>query len=207
MVTRLSAVSFVLAFQGCVWIEEEGSRLDLDSDGYLVSVDCNDEQRDVTALEPWSGDLACGAIVDADAMVADDHLRVVNCVHPLQPDDLVVLGWREDVYRFSSEAGTDVVVSLETDGFLLEVGETDTSGVAMFANRGSVCELSTCDVALPLAPAAYRSEVPVSDRPVWRPELRFHAAPGEGWFVVVSGGRSTGDPRPSPYQLHVACTP
>ena len=187
---------------GCAWVDEDAGRLDQDHDNYPVHLDCNDNSKSVSTMEAWDGEIRCGDSVAGDARDGQDLLRIVNCIHPTQRDDLVLLGNREHVYRFSSEVATDVEIKLYTESFLIAVHDRDTAGVALIANRGDTCELDSCEVGLPLAPKRFRNDIPLAERPEWTPELVFHAEAGEGWFVTVSGGR---DDLPSPFTLDVRC--
>jgi hypothetical protein len=197
----------VVLASGCVWVNEDAGRLDQDGDQIAVTVDCNDENADVSTLQGWDGDLACGDVVEADVVEASNTLRVVNCIHPIQLEDLVVLGRNEQVYRFLSSTPTDVDVTLLTNAFVLDLDDRDTGGVALIANRGAACELDTCEVGLPLAPTWYRTADPSGGQPPWDPVVRFRAESNEAWYVVVSGGRWGDHPMPSPYTLTVGCLP
>ena len=210
---------------GCIWKTEAEviDRLDQDGDGIPGEVDCNDRDPEVDVLDGPFGDLVCGLTVTGDVYGGEELLEFVNCLHPFHGDDLVQLGWREDVWRFRSAAAAEVVITMDATEFWLNLGESDTDDIALVAFRGEQCEIPACVVGLPPAespiPAGGGGGKDDRTRP-WSPSVRFRAEAGEPWYVVVSGGctLNTNDQRlehelqpicdrvdSSPYALSVAC--
>src|SRR5687767_9387900 len=112
----------LLLAPGCVWLTEGEylERIDADGDGIPSALDCNDDPLAAGAidfLDGRTGDLACGVTVTGDVDDAPDLLEFVNCAHPVHDGDLVELGWREHLWRFTSAVESDVTIAMGASDF------------------------------------------------------------------------------------------